>query len=215
MRTKVFALGFSKTGTSSLAQALKDLGYRTVHNPTDDETMVCLLRGDLRCAVLQSYDAVCDIMFVRHFRELDRIYPGSRFVLTERDKSTWHESCAHHWAKRQVTSANIWNEDLVDFQVYGTALYNHDLFDDAYNSHYRAVVEYFKDRPRHLLRMNICAGDGWEPLCNYLGVETPKKPFPHIRPSPWMPPHPMSRSDELPNYTLTVLGSYVNTGSVD
>lgn len=187
MREKVFGLGFSKTGTSSLARALSILGYRTTHNPTDDETTISLLSGNLDCAAIRNHDAICDIMFCRHFRELDRLYPGSTFILTERDRAGWHASCARHWASRSIKSTALQNEELVDFQVYGTALYRRDLFDDAYNAHYAAVLNYFEQRPSQLLRMNVCAGDGWEVLCAHLAVDVPPTPFPWVRPEPWSP----------------------------
>jgi hypothetical protein len=187
---KIFGLGLSKTGTSSLARALTELGYNTVHNPTDDETTLALLSGDLHCAAIRRHDAICDIMFCRHFRELDRLYPGSIFILTERDGEGWHESCARHWASRRIVSTRLWNEELIDFQVYGTALYRPALFQDAYKAHCQAVVEYFLDRPSQLLRMNICAGDEWDPLCAHLGLKVPQIPFPHIRPTPWEAPSP-------------------------
>jgi hypothetical protein len=188
MRLKVFGIGLSKTGTSSLALALEHLGYRTVHNPTDNDTMLALLSGDFQCRALIENDAVCDIMFSRQFRELDRMYPESAFILTEREGEQWHASCAHHWASRQVSSTALWNEELVDLQVYGTVLYRRALFQDVYDSHKREVVQYFEGRPGKLLRVNICAGEGWEPLCKYLGVQIPRVPFPHLRPEPWVPP---------------------------
>ncbi len=186
MHEKVFGLGFSKTGTSSLAQALAVLGYRTTHNPTDDETTISLLSGNLDCAAIRDHDAICDIMFCRHFRQLDRLYPGSTFILTERDRAGWHASCARHWASRLITNTALRNEELVDFQVYGTALYRRDLFDDAYDAHYAAVVNYFEHRPNQLLRMKVCAGDGWEALCAHLGLDIPLIPFPWVRPEPWV-----------------------------
>jgi hypothetical protein len=187
-RPKIFGLGLSKTGTSSLAQALSELRYKTVHNPSDDETMLALLAGDLGCATIRRHDAICDIMFCRHFRELDRLYPGSTFILTERDIEAWHGSCRRHWGSRRIASTELWNEELIDFQVYGTVLYKHDLFQDAYESHYRAVVDYFADRPKQLLRIDICAGNGWDPLCAHLGFNVPQRPFPHVRPEPWKAP---------------------------
>jgi len=202
-RPKVFGLGFSKTGTSSLAQALSELGYKTVHNPTDDETMLALLAGDLHCATIRRHDAICDIMFCRHFRELDRLYPGSKFILTERDSETWHASCSRHWGSRRIASTNLWNEELVDFQVYGSALYKRTLFQDAYESHYRAVTEYFRDRPGQLLRINICAGDSWEPLCGHLGIKVPQVPFPHVRPGPWKRPETRGTESTAPTVAGT------------
>ena len=199
MTRKIFGVGFSKTGTSSLAKALSMLGYRTTHNPTDDETTVALLSGNLDCGAIRDHDAICDIMFCRHYRELDRLYPGSLFVLTERDKAGWHASCARHWATRTIKNTALQNEELVDFQVYGTALYRSDLFDDAYDAHYAAIKTYFEPLPGQLLRMNICAGDGWEVLCAPLGIAVPAAPFPWVRPGPWVPHprrDPSSRSRE-------------------
>ena len=184
---KIFGLGLSKTGTSSLCQALRILGYRSIHNPTDDESMLALLSGDLRCRAIEGHDVVCDIMFSRHFRELDRIFPGSLYILTERDKESWHLACARHWADRSVSLSKIWNEELVDFQVYGTALYRRSLFDDAYEQHYAAVAQYFEGSGR-LLKMNICAGDGWVKLCGFLAVPMPSILFPHVRPDRWVRP---------------------------
>jgi hypothetical protein len=201
-RPKVFGLGFSKTGTSSLAHALTELGYKTVHNPTDDETMLALLAGDLRCAAIRRHDAICDIMFCRHFRELDRLYPGSTFILTERDTRAWHASCSRHWGSRRIPNTHLWNEELVDFQVYGTALYTRTLFQDAYESHYRAVAEYFGARPSQLLRINICAGSGWEPLCRHLGLKVPQVPFPHVRPRPWNGPETRGEARRSPGRSV-------------
>jgi hypothetical protein len=184
---KLFGLGLSKTGTSSLCEALRILGYKALHNPTDDESMLALLSGNLCCRTIRDSDAVCDIMFTRHFRELDRIYANSLFILTERDREGWHASCMRHWAGRSVSLARLWNEELIDFQVYGTAIYHRSMFEDAYNQHYRMVTEYFFGSER-LLRLNICGGDGWDELCAFLGVPIPASPFPHVRPPKWRPP---------------------------
>lgn len=184
---KSFGLGLSKTGTSSLCEALRILGLRAVHNPADDESTLALLSGNLVCRAIENSDAVCDIMFSRHFRELDRLYRGSLFVLTERDRAAWHASCARHWEGRSVKLSRLWNEEIIDFQVYGTAVYRRSLFEDAYEQHYRAVTEYFSGSDK-VLRMNICAGDGWEKLCRFLGFAVPATLFPHVRPSKWSPP---------------------------
>lgn len=194
-RYKIFGLGLSKTGTSSLCEALRILGYRAVHNPTDDDSMLSLLSGNLRCRAIEENDAVCDIMFARHFRELERLYSRSVFILTERDREPWHISCARHWSGRFVSLSKLWNEELVDFQVYGTALYCRSLFDDAYVQHYGSVIEYFAGTGR-LLRINICAGEGWEKLCGFLGVPVPSLAFPHVRPQQWFPPSAWERMPE-------------------
>ncbi|WP_188793980.1 sulfotransferase family protein [Dyella nitratireducens] len=186
-RRKIFGIGLSKTGTSSLCEALEILGYRSVHNPTDGRSIMALLTGNLRCPAIEDNDAVCDIIFSRYFRELDRLYPGSLFILTERERQAWHASCAKHWSQRSVRRQRLWNEDLVDFNVYGTMLYQERLFDDTYSSHYSAVRQHFS-KTHQLLCINICRGDGWSALCQFLGKDIPSIPFPHICPDPWIAP---------------------------
>lgn len=193
---RVFGIGLSKTGTSSLCEALEILGYRSVHNPTDERSIMALLTGDLHCPAIEYNDAVCDIIFSRHFRELDRLYPGSLFILTERDRQAWHASCAKHWSQRSVCRQKLWNEDLVDFNMYGTTLYQKRLFDDTYNSHYSAVQQHFSGT-HQLLSMNICSGDGWSVLCQFLGKDIPSIPFPHICPDPWIAPNDVCGETQL------------------
>jgi len=182
---KIFALGLSKTGTSSLAEALQILGFQTVHNPTDDATVQSLLHGRVRCAVTEISDAVCDILFVRHFRELDVEFPNSRFILTVRSREAWLASCRRHWANRYALLGDLANEDLVDFNIYGTTRFSERIFNTAYDAHYCAVQEYFRGRPTDLLTLNVCAGQKWQPLCQFLGEPRPDADFPHIRPPPW------------------------------
>jgi hypothetical protein len=181
---KIFGLGLSKTGTSSLAEALQILGFRTAHNPTDDATVQSLLHGQVRCAVTEISDAVCDILFVRHFRELDIEFPNSRFILTVRSREAWLASCRLHWANRYALLSDLANEDLVDFNVYGTTRFSERIFNAAYDAHYYAVQEYFRDRPTDLLTLDVCAGQKWQPLCQFLGKPRPDADFPHIRPPP-------------------------------
>jgi hypothetical protein len=51
------------------------------------------------------------------------------------------------------------------------------------------VHDYFRERPDDLLVLNICAGEGWERLCPFLGQDVPGIPFPwaNRRPGPREP----------------------------
>ena len=45
---------------------------------------------------------------------------------------------------------------------------------------------YFANRPEDLLVLDVTAGDGWEPLCQFLGMPVPERPFPwENRYQPW------------------------------
>jgi hypothetical protein len=58
---KVFGLGLSKTGTSSLAEALNILGIRTIHYLYDRKSFDDLRNGNYRLSILEEYQGIVDI----------------------------------------------------------------------------------------------------------------------------------------------------------
>src|SRR6186713_1622253 len=103
MTGKIFALGLSRTGTSSLNEALRVLGHRAVHFPDDAASQTEITKflarrtPELRLSLLTSMDALSDTPICATYQALDRAYPGSRFILTVRDKESWLESCHQYW----------------------------------------------------------------------------------------------------------------------
>lgn len=98
---KIFGIGFHKTGTSSLAEALRILGYRNIHgNPRGgghggDEGRALLEQieaGDLDLPTLEKYQAFTDNPYFSIWRPLAQRYPRARFILTVRDEDVWIES---------------------------------------------------------------------------------------------------------------------------
>jgi hypothetical protein len=185
---KVFGLGLSKTGTSSLGEALDFLGIRTIHYPSDESTFECLRNGRYRLPILEEYQGAVDIPVAPFFAQLDAEYPGSRFVLTVRDPQAWLRSVELHWE----LMLDGWHRypDFQRFQefisacVYGSIGFSRDRFLYVYETHRRNVERYFRNRPADLLVLDICGGQGWEALCPFLGVEIPETPFPHA--NEWM-----------------------------
>lgn len=164
-RCKVFGVGLSKTGTTSLNKALEILGYRTIHYPPLTSI------PDL----FKSFDAGTDTPVACSFEELDSHYPNSKFILTLRDEASWLRSAELHFADRVVKEP--WKREL-RHRLYGGVTWDPARFLRAYRQHNQRVLRYFLDRPGDLLVMNIVAGDGWESLCAFLGVEVPCVPFP-------------------------------------
>lgn len=185
---KLFGLGLSKTGTSSLTDALNRLGVRAIHYPSDTRTYDELRAGRWRLSILEDYDAALDITVAPFYAQLDRAYPGSRFVLTVRDLATWLRSAEVHWRLMM----DWWHaypdfkrfHEFIGVATYGTVEFERDRFAYVYETHERNVREYFRDRPGDLLVLDVCGGDGWEPLCRFLGVPAPEEPFPHA--NEWM-----------------------------
>lgn len=184
---KVFGIGLSRTGTHSLTEALHVLGFDTVHYPVDSTTLETLMRGDVRFPLLEHYDGITDITTSQYFEDLDRAWPGSKFVLTVRDENSWLRSCRDHWnglpAFRygEDQEHRIWLEirRFLDAAVYGSCEFNEGRFRRTYQHHVRNVTSYFAGRSQDLLILDISAGDGYEQLAPFLGMPVPKQPFPH------------------------------------
>jgi hypothetical protein len=183
-RQKVFGLGLSKTGTSSLGAALNLLGIKTVHWPSDSKTLEELRSGNYKLSVLEKYQGVVDIPVAPYFAQLDKIYPDSKFILTVREQESWLRSVETHWhqteAMLEMDSHIRAFTDYVYACVYGTLRFNRDRFLYVFETHLRNVRHYFKDRPQDLLIMDISAGDGWERLCPFLGRSIPQAEFPQV-----------------------------------
>lgn len=187
-RGKVFCIGLSKTGTSSLTEALNLLGVRAIHYPQDERTFQQLRAGRYRLPVLEEYDAASDITVAPFYAQFDAEYPGSRFVLTVRESAAWLRSCEQHW--RLMAE---WLPNFPDFArvhefasacAYGSIGFHRGRFRFAYDAHLRNVTEYFRGRESDLLVLDVCGGEGWEKLCPFLGVPAPAAPFP--RANEWM-----------------------------
>ena len=101
-QSKIFGVGLSKTGTTSLARALEILGYKTRdylgvtrYSPSDLSSI------DLQ--IIDSNDAFTDTPIPSFYRELDTRYPGSKFILTVRDTDDWLQSCKKQFSQNQST----------------------------------------------------------------------------------------------------------------
>ena len=201
---KVFGLGLSKTGTSSLTDALNILGIKSVHYPHDDRTFDELRGGNYNLSILEQYQGIVDIPVAPFYAQLDCIYPKSKFVLTVRDKNKWLDSCEVHW--RLMTD---WQNNFPQFKrfhefisavVYGTLSFNRERFSYVYDLHLKNALDYFKNREEDFLVLDICGGEGWESLCCFLGMSVPNQPFPHA--NEWM--HQlMQASEELSEIVLS------------
>src|SRR5262249_43501774 len=161
-------------GGSSLTEALNRLGVRTVHYPQDDETYDDLRWGNYRLRVMEGYQGATDIPVAPFYAQLDKAFPGSKFVLTVREKEAWLRSAEVHrrlllgWWDQFPRFKRF--QEFVSAAAYGVVGYNRDRFSFAYDAHVRTVLDYFRGRPDDLLVLDICGGEGWEKLCPFLGL---------------------------------------------
>ena len=182
---RIFGIGLSKTGTTSLTRALQILGYQTNHFPF---SALRHQAGELDMDVerLCRWDAATDSPIALFYQELEKKFPNGKFVLTVRNVDSWLNSCEfnHVWPGDYVSNKGIrlWPHISkilsLHRNVYGTEKFQRDLFRRAYEKHNASVVDYFRRKGRELLIMDICAGHGWDELCAFLNVPVPDVRFP-------------------------------------
>lgn len=182
---KIFGIGLSKTGTTSLYAALTMLGYQTVTARHMRKIGLKEWRsGDFATDYLAGIDAATDLPIGTYFRELDTRYPGSRFILTERPVDSWLASIEGQFG-RQPDPVAQYRRD-VRMATYGVSIFHAERFRRIMADHSCAVRDHFRDRPDQLLIQNYFAGDGWESLCRFLDRPVPAAPFPNVKPG-WRP----------------------------
>jgi hypothetical protein len=179
-RPRIFCIGLNKTGTKSLAQAFSMLGLRALHDARRATEAIERAAAQSRPLLtwIDDDDGYLDAPFHRWYRALDEQYPGSRFILNTREEASWVESRIAHDRRWNATrrppdapSRPCDPDRLLAFKRRKEA----------------EILAYFAARPRHLLRLDVCAGQGWPELCGFLSLPLPRTadgevaPFPCVR----------------------------------
>ena len=191
---KVFGIGLSKTGTTSLARALEILGY----NVKDCLGITKYSKGDLSSineTALDTYDALTDTPIPNFYRELDKKYPNSKFILTVRDMDGWLNSCRKQFNKKLAEKRSDAANQLF-LELYDTVIFEEKKFRTGYQKFTEGVLEYFKDRPNDLLIIDISKGEGWEKLCPFLDKPLQKTLFPksNVTQIKWLDVHKIAKN---------------------
>jgi hypothetical protein len=197
---KLIGAGFGRTGTMSLKAALEQID----HGPCFH--MIDLIKGAMPLepwkaaaegkdvdfeAALEGWESTIDWPACTYWERLIEIWPDEKVLLTVRDPDTWYESCLnsiHEAAERgrrgelggdhppppevmAVINGMIW-----DGTFKGRFEEDREFAIDVFNRHNEAVKA--KVPPDRLLVYEV--KEGWGPLCEFLGVEEPGGPFPHL-----------------------------------
>ncbi len=171
-KKKVIGVGFHKTGTTTLDSALQTLGYKVLGVRKDLASK--LLDNDIERVLkkTESYDAFQDNPWPLLYKELDKKYPNSKFVLTIRDENKWINSVVNHFGNNN-TDMRRW--------IYGIGhpKGNEEIYLKRYKNHNRDVLKYFSERKEDLLVVEWEKGDKWKELCDFLDEPVPEEAFPH------------------------------------
>jgi tetratricopeptide (TPR) repeat protein len=186
---KIFGVGLSKTGTTSLAAALTTLGFHTLD-------WMNLLTCELMCEDdLHLFDAFTDAPVCANFEKYYFMFPNSKFIYTVRPRESWERSMRSHYSRfyghssfKDLKVAMARSEALhfgVDFcNIYVSLYFNHSSYEEAYELYDRRVRRFFQDKPKdRFLEFDVFAGR-WEELCAFTGREIPSSPFPWLNKKP-------------------------------
>lgn len=102
-------------------------------------------------------------IFQVFFKELDKEFPGSKFIYTPRKAESFVNSWQNYFRNAP------WSLD--------SEKEKQDLIQE-YNDHEQDVFAYFTDKPSQLLVFDLIGGDDWKRLCAFLDKPIPETPFP-------------------------------------
>ena len=193
----------------SLKVALEELGFGPCYHMTevfDKPDHVALWESATRGQTIEwgrifgDYRAAVDWPAAAFYAELMRRYPEAKVILTVRDPDRWYESArgtiygiqrlassplfsmgARLFPRmRTMKRAALMAADLVWEQTFDGRFEDREHAIKVFERHNREVEEHVPDEKLLVYR----SGDGWGPLCDFLGVEAPEdKPFPHLNDS--------------------------------
>ncbi|RDW78327.1 hypothetical protein BP5796_06179 [Coleophoma crateriformis] len=140
-RPKVFVIGLSKTGTTSVGDALELLDYR--RSGWEDIRSRLLFRSWLNhdlspmIQATKTHDAFEDLPWALVYAEMATMYPNAKFILTLRKtEDAWLRSITKHTARRKWLGHRV---------VYGAfhAEGNEEAYLSAYRNHTDSVRKFF------------------------------------------------------------------------
>ena len=198
-KRKIFCIGQNKTGTSSLAVALRELGITVPLTCLGEPLIHDWAKRDFRkifhfCHTGQAFQ---DIPFSLPytFQALDMRFPGSKFILTIRDSpEQWYSSLIRFHAKLfgngKVPDRNslkratyrypgwMYEANRAIFPTPEDDLYNKEIMINHYNFHNQSVMEYFRHRTSDLLVINLAEKGSYAKFCEFIGKSCTREGFP-------------------------------------
>lgn len=186
MSLEVIGAGLGRTGTTSLKLALEKLLSGSCYHmanasrPDHIASWHAAAQQDYPDwgKLFQGYTAVTDWPAAAFYKQLMQAYPEAKIVLSYRDPEAWYHSCQNTIFPKIKQVQGEWG-DMIRAVVFGSFisdLDNKQACIEAYLTHLEQVRS---DVPKDRL-IEWQTGDGWQPLCDGLGIEVPNEPFPHV-----------------------------------
>ena len=203
MALKVIGAGFGRTGTASLKAALEELGLDRCYHMTEvfprpEHVPVWQAAAEGKAVdwdgLFKGYQATVDWPGCTFYRELRQHYPDAKVILSVRDPEAWYKSATetiYSMSRRgfPISLVPLLVPRLRRFvRMVSTIIWQntfHNRFEDkayalsVFNDHIAEVKQTVP--PEKLLIYEV--KEGWEPLCDFLEMPIPDKPFPRLNDS--------------------------------
>jgi hypothetical protein len=162
--SKVFCIGYNKTGTTTIGKSLKLLGY---NNSTFNlDIWKKYKEGDIDHILkyTSKFDSFNDLPWNKEelIPILDKTFPSSKFIYSERNEESWKRSFDEWNALRSNRYSNNSEEAF-----------------ERYLSHKKFVIEYFKNRSKDIIYLEVSDDEGFKKLAKFLEKTPPQNHFPH------------------------------------
>lgn len=194
MTLKVVGAGFGRTGTLSLKSALEELGlgpcYHMVEthaHPEHDAMWLALAKGEASDwqPMLKGYASTVD------WPKLAAANPDAKIILTLRDPEAWYKSAAATIFARMLAFEALRSDPAaVDparrrhMEMVNTIVVEKTFGGSLDKAHAIRVFNSHNEEVRRSLpseRLLVYEpGEGWEPLCRFLGVPVPETHYPKV-----------------------------------
>lgn len=195
MTLSVIGAGFGRTGTLSIKMALEQLGVGRCYHMVEvfeNPHHIALWRAAADGhpvdwdALFAGYGAAVDWPACHFWRHLMDHFPDAKVLLTVRDAERWYQSAHDTIYQAMIGSLPIDDPVARSQREMAAKIVLEDTFGGRFEDRAHAIAVYERHNaevrravpPARLLVYEL--GEGWEPLCRFLGKPVPAEPFPRV-----------------------------------
>jgi len=200
---KVLGVGFGRSGTMSIKQALEEVGagpcFHMIELIRNNEMIPpwhdAAIKGEVDFdRMFEGFESTIDWPGCSYWRELIEYYPDAPVLLNYRDFDGFYKSCKNTiYALREAAMKGELVEDASRpapppelWQVIGKLLWEQDFqgrFEDEQwmrEMYYARIEEIKQTVSADRLTVFKLEEASWQPIADMLGIDPPEGEFPHL-----------------------------------
>lgn len=202
-KEKIFCIGLNKTGTTSLGVFFENNGFKVEKQKNGELMLQNYLDRNFKDIIKKCNRSRSQVFQdVPHslpytFVHLDTAFPNSKFILTIRNSpKDWYNSILSFHSfffnkgltptYESLISSNYiykgWAWEMMNdvFFKGNQELYKREDLIHVYERHNQNVIDYFRNKPKKLLVIDLSIRDDFDKLCDFINIKSKQKDFPNI-----------------------------------